>query len=267
MEDYLAEPAVSSGSIADAMTSMAHYHALHVLRVEKKTTEALRIGTLCHTAILEGPIFREKFRVMAKVDGRTKEGREYRKDFEASLKPGDILVTEDECDMITGMIESILKHPIAAGLLTDGRAEVSGFITDKDTGLPLKIRPDFLRDDGIVIDYKTTRDASPKWFPRDAAKLGYHIKSAFYRMVTNEILGTPKNTTFAFIAQEKEPPYAVCVYVPDQAFMERGEQIVRHYLGKIAVCRKTDVWPGYSEQALSLALPEWAMKDDEEVVF
>lgn len=266
-DSYLFGPGVGSSSLKTAQISLAHYKARHLEQVvREEESKALHIGTLCHQAILEGPIFRERFRVMAKVDKRTKDGKAYVDDFNKSLREGDIVVTEAECDMITGMIAAILADPYASGLLTDGMSEISGYAVDKETGILMKIRPDFLRTDGIIVDYKTTKDASPKWWPRQAADLGYHIQAGYYRMVANLINGTPLENRFVFIAQEKEPPYAVTTFVADSAYLERGEQIARFQMARIANAMKTKEWPGYSDSALSLSLPDWAMKDDEEIL-
>lgn len=275
-DEYHAGPGIGSSGLKTAMVSMAHYYHRHVLKTEIESSDALHIGKLCHMAILEGPRFRDRFVVEPIFEGYTKKGekttsancaevKEKRAAWYKALPAQAIIVRQEEHEMMIGMIEAILQHPIASGLLTGGRPELSGYWEDEETGLLLKCRPDFLRDDGLIIDYKTTKDASPKWWPRDAAKLGYHIQAGYYRMICNKILGTPNNTLFAFIAQEKVAPYAVTVHVPDNAFMERGEQIARYVLTKIAACKKSGYWPGYSDEALSLSLPEWALKDDEEV--
>lgn len=277
---YHGGPGIGSSMLKTAhFKSMQHFHAGHVADdvTEEKESQALRMGTMCHLAILEGEKFKDMYVVEPEFWGLTtkgertnsmncKEVKEKRQRWLSDLAPGTVVVTKEERDTLVGMIEALLRHPVAAGLLAGGFPEVSGYAVCEETGLLMKMRADLLRDDGIIVDYKTTRDASPRWWPRQAATLGYHIQAGYYRRIANVINGTPKENRFVFIAQEKVAPYAVTVHVADTAFLERGEQIAMHALRKIKACYETNFWPGYSEEALSLSLPDWALKDFEEVM-
>lgn len=256
---YFAGPGIGSSALKTADISMEHFYVRHVLACESKETQAMKIGRLCHLAILEGPRFRERFRVKAKVDGRTKEGKAYLADFEASLQPEDIVVSEKECDMIVGMVEALLRHPMASWLLSEGSPELAGYCVDEETGLLLKMKADFMRKDGIIIDYKTTIDAKPDAWEHQARRLGYHIQAAHYRNIANVIMNTPLENSFAFIAQEKEPPYAVYVHEVHQVTMECGQKKVRRLLNQIANCYKKNEWPGYPIEANAWILPDWAI--------
>ncbi len=277
--NYHAGPGVGSSMLKTAtMKSMAHYRAGYIDEdTVKEESEAMKMGRLCHLAILEGRRYRERFVIEPEFWGVTTKGEKTNSKNAKDVKekyaawysdlPKDaVVVTQEKQEQIIGMIEAVLAHPIAAGLLTGGRAETPGYAVCPETGLLMKILPDFRRDDGIIVDYKTTKDASPFWWPRQAAKLGFHIQAGQYRRVANIIENTPKENRFAFIAQEKVKPYAVTVHVADAAFLERGEQIAMHAARKIAACMKENFWPGYSEAALSLSLPEWALRDEEEVL-
>ena len=66
------------------------------------------------------------------------------------------------------MMLSLREHPFSASLVNGelkGKAEQSFFCTDSETGLELKARPDFILDDcSLILDLKTTVDASPRAF-------------------------------------------------------------------------------------------------------
>jgi hypothetical protein len=60
---------------------------------------------------------------------------------------------------------------------------------------------------------------------------------------------------------EKSPPYAVNVFLLDEAMLDQGR---REYLGDLAIyreCLELDVWPAYEEKVQALVLPVWAQEE------
>jgi hypothetical protein len=80
------------------------------------------------------------------------------------------------------MGSAMLGHPAAALLLgISGEAETTHMWTDATTGLQCKCRPDWISEDGgILVDLKTTEDASPREFQRSIAKWRYHVQAGWY---------------------------------------------------------------------------------------
>ena len=79
------------------------------------------------------------------------------------------------------------------------------------TGLQCKCRPDWISaDGGILVDLKTTEDASPREFQRSIAKWRYHVQAGWYMAGIEAAYGT-RPSGFIFIAVEKKPPFAVGV--------------------------------------------------------
>lgn len=50
---------------------------------------------------------------------------------------------------------------------------------------------------------------------------------------------------FAFVAQEKKPPYAVRVYFCTPEFVSQGYDQFRELIGIYHSCKETGVWYGY----------------------
>ena len=61
-----------------------------------------------------------------------------------------------------------------------GQTELSYFWDDLGT-IKGKCRPDWISDDGsIVVDVKTTTDASPRGFQKSISTWGYHLQLGWY---------------------------------------------------------------------------------------
>lgn len=228
-------------------------------------TPALIFGQIVHKLVLEPDLFGEDFAVAPEVDRRTKLGRQEWEVFQ-DLLDGRTVVSRDDFQKASEMAEAIKAHPLASRLL-DGKHETPHFWTDPDTGEECKCRTD--AETGIdgqvwIVDYKTTQDASTEGFQREAHKYGYDFQAAMYseglKADTGEI---PR---FAFVAQEKAPPYAVNIFVADEDFIARGYDIFRELLGLYHDCKETGNWYGYlgADNTINiLELPAWLREKNE----
>ena len=157
---------------------------------------------------------------------------------------------------------SLTEHPFTRSLVLGdlkGKAEQSFFCTDSKTGLELKARPDFILDDySLILDLKTTVDASPKGFQRSVANYRYYVQASHYLDVIEGATGT-RPQAFLFAAVEKSRPFGAAVYMADQAMIDLGKQHAREDLDNIAKWMAEDNYPGYSEQVEEISLPRWML--------
>lgn len=176
------------------------------------------------------------------------------------------VLTQEQWEQLHGMAASVMAHPAASRLLTDvpGKAEISFYWNDPVTGELCRIRPDWLRDDDIIVDLKTTDDASPDGFAKSVANWRYDVQDAFYCDGFREVTG--RRARFVFIAVEKKPPYAVAVYALDAESKEIGRAQYREDLDKYAACKANDNWPGYGDAVQKLNMPGWHKKKTEHLV-
>lgn len=260
-EVYHSTRAINShGLITIANRSPLHYYTQYIVGEKKEPTPAMKFGSTVHTALLEPEKFKQRMVLSPECGKRSKADKLEWEAFNASLSLDAIVINSDEMKAIEGMLNSLMDHKIASGLLKDGIAEHSGYF--EIDGLLCKIRPDYLRSDGVVIDLKTTMDASREAFSRQIANLHYFTQAAWYADGSSTILGKEIDTCI-FIAVEKDPPYACAVYVTDPTVVEKGRFHWRKAFDIYKQCMKTNHWPGYQTEAQNISLPYWAMWEDE----
>lgn len=250
--------------------SPAHYYAAYIDpdRKQRTETEAMKTGTLFHTAILEPEkmsdyaVFND-FQIITEIGGgnprATSRYKEWKSVFMAE-NAGKTFISADELENVKRMAEAVQKHPAACELITDLVVEKSIFWTDPVTGAPCKCRPDGVKSAGdIMIDLKSTEDASPEGFAKSVWNYRYHVQAPFYMDGFEEATGIAPDW-FIFIAVEKSPPYSVCVYFTPAEILELGREEYRRNLADYMEAKRTGVWKGYSDIIEPLRLPGWAFK-------
>lgn len=168
------------------------------------------------------------------------------------------VLSEEQWDQLMGMRDAVMRHKAASTFLTKlpGKAELSVYWNDPVTGVLCRCRPDWWREDDLIIDLKSTEDASPEGFAKSIANWRYDVQHPFYLDGIRQATGrTPKG--FVFIAVEKKPPYAVGVYILDTESVELGRAKYREALRTFAECQRTNTWPGYGDKAQVISLPAW----------
>lgn len=172
--------------------------------------------------------------------------------------PGRIVLSPEVWEQLHAMAAAVHAHPAAGALLTSvpGEAEKSVYWNDPTTGVLCRCRPDWWREDDVLVDLKTTDDASPEGFAKSMANWRYDVQDPFY---TDGVkIATGRNVkAFVFIAVEKKPPYAVGVYVLDSASREIGRAMYQHDLKVYAECLANDNWPGYGDKIQTINMPAW----------
>jgi hypothetical protein len=247
--DYHRSPELSSTGLQYLAQSPAHY--LEYRRNPPSPTAAMNLGTAIHAAVLESGL---DAGLIVRAPGSTRATNLY-KDF-AKENAGKLLLLTDEYDRVTEVANAIQKHPIARTLLTKGKAEQSAYWQDPETGIWCKCRPDFLREDGVVIDLKSTSDASLPAFQRAITDRKYHWQSAWYLDGLSQILGM-KLDQFVHLVVETEAPYGIAIYVLDDASLDRAREDIRRILGQYAECLHTGEWPSYPVDVQSISLRHW----------
>ena len=258
--DYFAWDAASNSTLSRMKKSPAHCKAYLDMPVEP--TAAMRIGSLIHKRVLEPSLFDDSYLLTPEgIDRRTKVGKAAWAEFQEILN-GREPIKSNELLLANMISDSIDAHPAASHYLDGGRAEVSAFWQDPEFDFPCKCRFDFLSNTGYIVDLKTTQDASATEFAKSIYKFGYHRQAAMYMDGHTQCTGiTPKG--FVFIAVEKEPPYAVGVYVLDAESIALGREEYRELLAEFAKCKLENNWPAYSSEVQELSLPNWVFAQRE----
>jgi len=264
-EDYHAGPQCSAGFLKKMKQSP--YHA-HYSRLHKSTpTPAMVFGTAWHAAFFERDKYLTDYAVLPEgLDKRTKEGKALWADLTAG---GRTPISAADALVIDAMCQEAGRHPMAALLMTPalgGLSEPSIFSRDPETGVVVRVRPDRLIPpcemfpNGLILDGKTTTDASPQGFGKQAWNLDYYIQAALYPQVVQRLFKTPEPPEFWWLAIEKDAPYGCAVYQAGSDLIEYGSREVGQLLAIYAQCERDGVWPGYSMEVAPLSLPGWAAK-------
>lgn len=168
--EYHAHKAVSKSDLDLIHRSPLHYRSAK--EMPREQTETLLLGSVVHKLVLEPKDFDNEYAVAPTCDRRTKEGKAAWNDFVAASKDKTV-VSDVIYQKAKSIADSAINHPVAKKLLVNGTAEQSFFWTED--GVECKCRPDYLRNDGIIIDLKTTQDASPESFTKSAYNYRYHV--------------------------------------------------------------------------------------------
>lgn len=261
-ETYHGDRTSVSSSTLKVLVSKTPAHARAALDDPRPDTPALLLGRAVHARVLEPETFGTRYAVAPRVDRRTKGGKAAWDEF-AAARPGAAILTEDDGATVEAIAAAIQAHPLARAAVQGGAAELSGFLTDHETGVQCRIRPDYTRmDAGVLVDVKTTLDASPGAFQKSVHTLGYHVQAAMYAAGFHAITGEPLRD-FVFISVEKARPWAVAVYRIEEEALAVGRWLYRRALRTWADCLERDTWPGYSHRIESISLPPWAFNDVE----
>ena len=258
-EEYHADPAFSKSDLDAAAKSGKHLYD-KLFGPKRESTPAFDFGTAFHAAALPGEDFDQvAVRMPDGLKKTTKEG----KAFMAEHK-GKILLNSSDAYALDQMMLSMTEHPIGLSLLNGdlmGKSEQSYFAVDPESGLDIKCRPDYITSD-LIIDLKTTLDASPKGFQSSLVSYRYYVQAAHYLDCVEMATGTrPK--AFLFLAVEKKRPFGVAAYIADDAMIEVGREHARRDLQKIAEWKASNIWPGYSDRAEIISLPKWMLPKED----
>jgi hypothetical protein len=242
-------------ALIDSCPAQFHYDRHHPQPPKKE----FDLGNAVHAAVLgEGcDIVEIDYPNYLKADARAARDAAY----EAGLVP----LLPKEKEQVDAMAAAIRRHPTAGPLFTPGNgiAERSIFWTDKATGIRVKVRPDWLiirPDITVVVDLKTTTDASPTACSKAIAAYSYHQQGALYLDGVEAAGLAPEGARFVFVFQSKKPPYLVTVReLADQEQdigRARNERALRDY----ADCVAKDEWPDWTgpvTEIPQIGMPTW----------
>ncbi len=256
IDQYHSGPGVSKSQLDKIAKSPAHFMYAKTAP-EKDPTAAQRFGSLFHTRVLEP----HKLNVVVGPD-LNKNSKEWKAFAAQVAAEGKEIVTQEELDALDGMAASVSAHPSASWLLGPGYVEHSAYWIDPTTGLLCRCRPDKIRrtEKGIVlVDLKSTEDASESEFSRSIENFRYHVQDAFYSDGIESALREPV-TAFVFVAVEKKAPYAVACYQLAAVDVEDGRAAYQADLIRLEECYRRNEWPAYSPRIETITRPAWAKR-------
>ena len=249
---YRAWDAVNQSSLKDWRTPR---HLQINLTSTREDTRSLAFGRAFHAAVLEPGVFESKYVPSIDADNRTKAYQEWRATQDAA---GKEIMDAVDYHRIDDMATAIRAKSKASALLKlPGPCEAAALWADPRTGIMCKAKIDKLCiDANIIVDFKTTNDASQDAFANSIDKYGYDLQAYWY---TQAVLATTgKTCAFVIVAVEKDDPYGVACY-DMTPWLGYGEAKAKRALDTIAHYRNNTQgpWPSYADSIEPLPVPYW----------
>ncbi len=251
-EEYHNIDALGSSLLRQFLKSPEHYKYFKDNKVE--STDAMKLGTAIHMAILEPALFKETYIQKPKnMHFGTIEGKAWK----AAAGDKQILPFDDYV-AVYNIYEKVISHERLPDLLRGGLAEQSFCWCDANTGLLCKSRPDFIGQD-YILDIKTTSgSADVDGFLRSTKEYRHDIQAAFY------LRGMPHIKTFIHVVIEKNAPHGIAIYEIDAEDLKRAQRTIDGALVRLTDCIRNNNYPGYTADIQRVILPPWIGSDGEE---
>lgn len=259
--EYHAGPGLSHSDLKRLRRTPWHYRAMKLDHDQhaKAPTAQMFNGTLVHCALLEPAEFPDRYRV-CDDDKRTKAFKEAAT---AAQALGYELISSVQRDAAMAQADALRTLPQVAELLASGAPEVSAFWQDPRHNVLCKCRPDWVTPVGfgkgaVLLDVKTTGDASLEQFARSIHNFNYHTQADWYcdgyaRATGLEVHG------MVFAVVENEYPYVPAAYMLDDVSLRIARQLNTDALESYVRCNQVDTWPGYPDTIQVISLPKWAV--------
>jgi hypothetical protein len=263
MSDYYAIKALSHSMLSCLAQNPMECKMRHVddpPTLPKKDSAAFAMGHAVHCLALEPERFDERFAVAPKVDRRTTAGKVAWAEYLADCEGKTVLDEQDHADAVA-CVQALNNHPEFATIMAQPRRVEVPF----EFGLfghKFKAKPDCIIDSmRLILDIKTTDDASPHRWQWSAVDYGYHRQAFIYReAVWAEEDFEPYRFIFAVVEKPKPStrgiPPTVALYELDDATIEMGEKDTWGLVQDYETRRETKNWQQpYSSGIVPLRLP------------
>lgn len=282
-EDYhenpnlLPEPSLSaSGAKVLVEKSPAHFWNQSNLNPNREEVDKshFNIGSACHHMMLLGDDWRKKYHILPE-GYRSNANRKFAaaiEEAEAARESGLTIMKWADYQTVLKIIDAIKLSDASANAIKNGIAESTIAWQDKETGVWLRCRPDFLPNSAIhggdvrvITDLKfmAPSNCSPDGFSKAIAQMGYHIAAAFYFEGIEQVFGH-RPTHWLHLVVEKEAPFTISPYPLPHDDILLGHHQMRSAIRKFADCLAADKWPGYVNGPTPVGLAPWARKSIQE---
>jgi len=232
----------------------------------KKDTAAFAMGHAVHCLALEPERFEERFAVAPKVDRRTTAGKVAWAEYLADCEGKTVLDEQDYADAVA-CVQALCNHADFATIMAQPKRVEVPFEFDL-FGHRFKAKPDCIVDSmRLILDIKTTEDASPHRWQWSAVDYGYHRQAFIYQgaielsHANKERVAESYRFIFAVVEKPKPStrgiPPTVALYELDSETMRMGAEDT-HRLVQDYEDRTANGWwqQPYSSGIVPLRLPK-----------
>jgi exodeoxyribonuclease VIII len=257
-EQTIKDRPLSFSSIKEFMRSPRHY--VKYLTQERKQTEAMLFGAVCHKLILEPQDFEKEYIVEPEFNKRTNQGKEDYQAFLTSIEekkltpipPATMLKAKELVTQLMGTPAHNYVHQLSK--------KEDRFDMIHETGLPVCGYIDGVGDN-FNIEVKIVTSADTDDIIRDFYKMKYHIQAGIYNWAN----GKP----IYYLVIENSFPYLPRIFKASDEYVMEGKKAFNKAMKDFKFCLDTDSFDmGYEFhngiEPATLTLPGWAKKGGED---
>jgi exodeoxyribonuclease VIII len=233
----------------------------------QKESDAFAMGHAVHCIALEPEKFDERFAAAPKIDRRTKEGKLQALIFEQNNK-GKIVIDEQDYADAIACVQALNNHAEFATIMAQPKRVEVPFEFDL-FGHRFKAKPDAIIDSmKLIVDIKTTDDASPHRWQWSAVDYGYHRQAWLYQKAVKLEVGEWYRFVFAVVEKPKPStrgiPPTVALYELDIETVMMGREDVLTLATDYEKRLETNNWQQpYSSGIVPLRLPRRRVYSEE----
>jgi hypothetical protein len=250
-QELLQQRPLSFSSLKEFMRSPQHY--VKYLDSDRKQTEAMLFGAICHKLILEPQDFNNEYIIEPELDKRTKQGKEDYAAFIAKITEQNLTaVPPATYEKAVALVESVMKSD-AAKYVYESTIKEGRFDITHETGLPVCGYIDGVGKD-YNLEIKIVSSADTDDIMRDFYKMKYHIQAGIYNWVN----GKP----IYYLVVENNYPYLSKVFKASDDYIAEGKRLFNKAMSDFKFCLDMDNFSaGYEfyegKEPLELTLPGW----------
>lgn len=230
--------AVRFSNLKHMARSPAHYQ--EALRYVPETS-SMRLGSLVHSLVLTN--------AAPRVFAGIRRGKAW--DAFRQEHANEEIYTQSEYDSAKPIADAVRASPLARQFLV-GEHELA--LNWRTLGRACRGTMDAFGPERVV-ELKTTKDARPEHFSRDARWRGYHAQLAWY---LDGLVASGYGTASKayIIAVESSPPYPVTVLQLTDRAISEGRRLCRLWLEQLLACEASNIWPAYCESIVEFDVPD-----------
>ncbi|MBR4832770.1 MAG: PD-(D/E)XK nuclease-like domain-containing protein [Thermoguttaceae bacterium] len=258
---YRADAAVNFHTLADFQRDPRAFEEGYFEK--RDAADAMRFGTACHSALLEGPsAFARDVAVFSPpVNAKTGEAfgattktfLDARNAFETA-NAGKTIISTTDAAAIEQLERSFLFHPVAPRVMRGGwgRPEIAikGEMIVDGEPVVVKGRLDWYGPAGLT-DFKSTArldDASGRQrFKYAIYDYKYLVQLGFYHRLLTDVCGAPF-VPAQIVAGEREAPHRIAVYAFTREIVEDARNVALEWLRRYVDAKKRGYYPSPFDQ-------------------
>lgn len=255
----LQERPLSFSSLKEFIRSPRHY--VNYLTKERKQTEAMLFGAVCHKLILEPQDFEKEYIIEPEFNKRTNQGKDDYAAFIAKITEQNLTAIPAATYAKAMELVGSLSYSISQRYISQLTKKEERFDKVHDTGLPVCGYIDGVADN-FNLEVKIVSSAEADDIVRDFYKMKYHLQAGIYNWVN----GKP----MYYLVIENSFPYLSRVLIASDHYIEEGKRLFDKAMTDFKFCLDMDNFnAGYEfytgTEPIELSLPAWAKKGGDDV--